>query len=48
MHHIIDEIIMGGMVVETNLHEIIEAYQAQNKMEKAPQPKVVSVGPNKR
>ena len=44
VHHILDEIIMGGMVVETNLGEIVSTIEAQTKMEKAPQPKVTPVG----
>mmetsp|Transcript_7051 Transcript_7051/g.10373 ORF Transcript_7051/g.10373 Transcript_7051/m.10373 type:complete len:163 (+) Transcript_7051:78-566(+) len=33
VHYILDEIIMGGMVVETNKDEIIRAISDQNQME---------------
>jgi len=33
-HHILNEIIMGGMVLETNLVEILERVEEQSKLEK--------------
>jgi len=39
VHYILDEVVMGGMVLETNLSEIMQALDGQNKLEKAPQPK---------
>mmetsp|Transcript_22636 Transcript_22636/g.33094 ORF Transcript_22636/g.33094 Transcript_22636/m.33094 type:complete len:183 (-) Transcript_22636:138-686(-) len=35
VHYIIDEIIMGGMVLETNLNHIITAINEQNKLHSA-------------
>lgn len=35
VHYIIDEIVMGGMVLETNIGEILEAIQEMNKLEQA-------------
>lgn len=35
MHNILAEMVMGGMVLETNMNEIITQVDAQNKMEKA-------------
>ena len=32
-HHVLDEIVMGGMVLETNLTDICEAIQAQNNLQ---------------
>jgi len=34
VHYVLDEIVMGGMVLETNLPDIIEAIESQNKLEK--------------
>ena len=34
MHHILNEIVMGGMVLETNMSEILTHIEAQNKIEK--------------
>eukprot|EP00002_Diphylleia_rotans_P022549 TRINITY_DN4416_c0_g2_i1.p1 TRINITY_DN4416_c0_g2~~TRINITY_DN4416_c0_g2_i1.p1 ORF type:complete len:166 (+),score=36.22 TRINITY_DN4416_c0_g2_i1:79-576(+) len=36
VHHILDEIIMGGMVLETSIAEIFTAVDTQNKFEAAP------------
>ena len=47
VHHILDEIVMGGMVLETNVSDIISSLDAFNKMEKAPPPKVVAAGPRR-
>lgn len=33
VHYILDEIVMGGMVLETNLGEIMEAVVEMNKLE---------------
>jgi len=38
VHYILDEIVMGGMVLETNLASIVEAIEEQTKMEKAENP----------
>jgi len=38
IHYILDEIVMGGMVCETNLQEVLQAVDGQNKLEKAPTP----------
>eukprot|EP01104_Vermistella_antarctica_P011894 TRINITY_DN3367_c0_g1_i1.p2 TRINITY_DN3367_c0_g1~~TRINITY_DN3367_c0_g1_i1.p2 ORF type:complete len:166 (+),score=51.68 TRINITY_DN3367_c0_g1_i1:202-699(+) len=38
IHFILDEIVMGGMVLETNLQDIQEAIDAQNKIVKAENP----------
>jgi len=35
IHHIIDEMIMGGMVMETNMMEILTHVEAQDKLLKA-------------
>uniref|UniRef100_A0A3Q2EG40 Adaptor related protein complex 3 subunit sigma 1 n=2 Tax=Cyprinodon variegatus TaxID=28743 RepID=A0A3Q2EG40_CYPVA len=35
VHHILAEMVMGGMVLETNMNEIIMQVDAQNKMEKS-------------
>jgi AP-3 complex subunit sigma len=32
VHYLLDEIVMGGMVLETNISNILEASQDQNKM----------------
>ena len=34
VHHILNEIVMGGMVLETNMTEILTHIEAQNKLEK--------------
>ena len=34
VHYILDEIVMGGMVLETNITKIIEAITEMNKLEK--------------
>ena len=34
VHHILDEIVMGGMVLETNTAEVISALQAQTILSK--------------
>ncbi|EDO42407.1 predicted protein [Nematostella vectensis] len=35
VHHILAEIVMGGMVLETNMSEILTHIEAQNKLEKS-------------
>lgn len=35
VHNILAEMVMGGMVLETNMNEIISQVDAQNKMEKS-------------
>lgn len=35
VHFVLDEIVMGGMVLETNLPDILESITSQNKSEKA-------------
>lgn len=34
MQYILSEIVMGGMVLETNMNEIVTQIEAQNKLEK--------------
>ena len=34
VHYILDEIVMGGMVLETNMVEILGAIDSQSKLEK--------------
>jgi len=38
VHYILDEIVMGGMVLETTHSEILSAIDAQNKIEKSENP----------
>ena len=33
--NILSEIVMGGMVLETNMHEICSRFQEQDKLEKS-------------
>ena len=33
VHHILDEIVMGGMVLETNMHDILTAINDMAKLE---------------
>lgn len=35
MHHILNELVMGGMVLETNMSEILLRIQEQEKLEKS-------------
>lgn len=35
VHYILQEVVMGGMVLETNMNEIVAQAEAQNKLEKA-------------
>ncbi len=35
VHYILDEVVMGGMVLETNLPEIMDAIIEMNKLEQA-------------
>ena len=35
MHYILAELCMGGMVLETNMTEILTRIEEQNKLEKA-------------
>lgn len=35
MHYILQEVVMGGMVLETNMNEIVAQIEAQNKLEKS-------------
>lgn len=39
VHHILDEIVMGGMVAETNMNEILTGVWESNKLERAAAPK---------
>ena len=34
VHYILQEVVMGGMVLETNMNEIVAQIEAQNKLEK--------------
>ncbi|KAL6049796.1 AP-3 complex subunit sigma-2 [Balamuthia mandrillaris] len=38
VHHILEEVVMGGMVLETNLQTILQVIQEQNKIEKTENP----------
>eukprot|EP01088_Endostelium_zonatum_P021219 TRINITY_DN824_c0_g1_i2.p1 TRINITY_DN824_c0_g1~~TRINITY_DN824_c0_g1_i2.p1 ORF type:complete len:169 (-),score=28.83 TRINITY_DN824_c0_g1_i2:74-580(-) len=38
VHFILDEVVMGGMVLETNLNQILAAVDEQSKIEKAEHP----------
>lgn len=44
VHYILDEIVMGGMVLETNINLILQAIEDQNKMHKKSQG--IGVGSN--
>lgn len=35
VHHILQEVVIGGMVLETNMNEIVAQVEAQSKLEKA-------------
>ena len=35
MHYILDEIIMGGMVLETNIADVLEAIIEMNRLEQS-------------
>ncbi|XP_056662320.1 arpin isoform X1 [Monodelphis domestica] len=35
VHYILQEVVMGGMVLETNMNEIVAQIEAQNKLEKS-------------
>lgn len=35
VHYILDEIVMGGMVLETNMAEVLQHVEAQNRLEKS-------------
>lgn len=35
MHYILQEVVMGGMVLETNMNEIVAQIEAQNRLEKS-------------
>merc|ERR1711967_186528 len=37
VHYVLDEIIMGGMVLETNIVQILQVIQDQNKLHQASQ-----------
>jgi len=41
--YILDEIVMGGMVLETNLPNIVTAIDAQNKIEKQENPLMTGI-----
>jgi len=43
VHYILDEIVMGGMVLETNLPSIVSAIDAQTKIEKQENPLVTGI-----
>lgn len=34
IHYILNELVMGGMVLETNMTEILSRIEEQNKLEK--------------
>lgn len=35
VHYILQEVVMGGMVLETNMNEIVAQVEVQNRMEKS-------------
>ena len=35
VHYILQEVVMGGMVLETNMNEIVAQVELQNRMEKS-------------
>nr|XP_014589214.1 AP-3 complex subunit sigma-2 [Equus caballus] len=35
VHYILQEVVMGGMVLETNMNEIVAQMEAQNRLEKS-------------
>ncbi|XP_073852813.1 AP-3 complex subunit sigma-2 isoform X3 [Macaca fascicularis] len=35
VHYILQEVVMGGMVLETNMNEIVAQIEAQNRLEKS-------------
>ncbi|XP_068846987.1 AP-3 complex subunit sigma-2 isoform X1 [Capricornis sumatraensis] len=37
VHYILQEVVMGGMVLETNMNEIVAQIEAQNRLEKSEQ-----------
>lgn len=39
VHYILDEVVMGGQVLETNMSEIVGAVRAMHALEKAGLPK---------
>ena len=43
MHFILDEIVMGGMVLETNLPAIVTSLEAQSKIEKQENPLMTGI-----
>eukprot|EP01113_Clastostelium_recurvatum_P036607 TRINITY_DN524_c0_g1_i1.p1 TRINITY_DN524_c0_g1~~TRINITY_DN524_c0_g1_i1.p1 ORF type:complete len:167 (+),score=40.83 TRINITY_DN524_c0_g1_i1:41-541(+) len=43
VHYILDEIVMGGMVLETSLPAIVTAVDAQNKIEKTENPLMTGI-----
>ena len=45
VHYILHEICLGGMVLETSMHEILARYEEQSKIEK--QESGISVAPAK-
>jgi AP-3 complex subunit sigma len=47
VHYILDEMIMGGLVLETNVADIVASLDALNKMEKTAPPKAVAAGPRR-
>ena len=40
VHYILQEIVMGGMVLETNMNEVIQRIEDQNKLEKVSREKL--------
>eukprot|EP01111_Echinosteliopsis_oligospora_P018461 TRINITY_DN847_c0_g1_i1.p1 TRINITY_DN847_c0_g1~~TRINITY_DN847_c0_g1_i1.p1 ORF type:complete len:167 (-),score=29.76 TRINITY_DN847_c0_g1_i1:166-666(-) len=43
VHYILDEIVMGGMVLETNLTAIVSAIEAQTRIEKQENPLMTGI-----
>lgn len=35
VHYILQEVVMGGMVLETNMNEIVAQVEVQNRLEKS-------------
>lgn len=43
VYYVLDEIVMGGMVLETNINDIIIAVQAMNKLDASSNKRTISL-----
>ena len=48
VHYVLDEIIMGGMVLETQSQEVLEAVEAMQKLERQSVQNVTKIGAGRR